>query len=844
MIPKFLDTQFEILEAYPIFQNRKRNSPKACHLVIYKFATDKLSQHILVAYRTPDSNKESDESLMEKITSSNEKYKNCIVLGDFNRDQKLRINKKFFNDHLQGLMTQKVKDITREKDKIVNGKLITTKTIIDLVFLDNDVDARFLSLDILGDSPSDHKFIKFGLDYEVPNIYTTVRYHLDPTRRVRIPSAKLPTVLDILRERITENWEILENASQSGIFEWIEVNLKELLDRFAPLNPKEEQSRKHYKIPISREFLSLKRLRMKILKKLRRLSRPKSGNAQHVIDSVRQHLRDVTNRTRSLYRKEESEYCRKSMRTGLDNSKHIWDFINKCNSRKTGKAVPDILEIKGFTKTGLANFMAGYLFDRANLVPVEEVRKYQHMIPYPQNIPDVVIDIDDNIKYDVEQLYNRGKKPSLACGPDTISHRHICDMMPELKRVLQLAIDKPIDRFHNIDTNFNRLISKERTNGIALTEKSQRPIAELNILSKYGPIQIMADQLRNQLIPFLNNNQYSFPGKGCPVAIVTVLDELNFHVSQMRPTLLVLWDFSNAFCTFLHDVAIDIAKKLNFSDRLLEIFKDFLKQTTSIIKMADGGGFYLSDKSCTERGGQQGQIFIDFVFAMLNDGIQPKSFFGEFVRRIKYVDDFQDIMSCLRIDTLFASVKKNEELIYGQSTSLGLKINESKLKMLAFHIPESEVDPAFKYFPGTDLLVKSDADLSDTDLGKLPPLLGLGFGKNPNTRSNLKVCADKAADNCLSRLRSCFPIVMTSRKVERNALNRINTATALVWRDCYDIGMIYCFVSENKFTEIQIAIRKLIKLAGLDQFTPRDVVIIHILITGKYGNQADHSAWY
>ena len=112
---------------------------------------------------------------------------------------------------------------------------------------------------------------------------------------------------------------------------------------------------------------------------------------------------------------------------------------------------------------------------------------------------------------------------------------------------------------------------------------------------------------------------------------------------------------------------------------------------------------------------------------MLNDGIEPKSFFGEFIRRMKYVDDFQDIMACSRTDLLFKSVIRNSERIYSQSTSLGFKINEIKLKMLAFHIPESEVNPAFKYVPGTNLLVKQEADLSDEDLAKLPPLLGLGF---------------------------------------------------------------------------------------------------------------------
>ena len=311
--------------------------------------------------------------------------------------------------------------------------------------------------------------------------------------------------------------------------------------------------------------------------------------------------------------------------------------------------------------------------------------------------------------------------------------------------------------------NYNRLISKDHSNSKAITEKSLRPIAELNVLSKYGPIKIFFDQLREKLIPHMNKNQYSFPGKGCQVAIVTILDQLNSLATQGIPTFLVLWDYSNAFCTFLHDVAEKIAQRYNLSDNTLRLFTQFLDQTTSIIKISDGGGYYFSDKLKTGRGGQQGQIGTDFVFAMLNDNIQPKSYFGEHVQRIKYVDDFQDIMACEDPGKLFQSIILNDDLIRKQSKSIAFKLNAIKLKMLAFHIPESAVHPDFKYVPGTDLIVKKEVDLSDPDTSRLPSLLGLGFGKNPNTRSNLKVWAGKAADNCLARLSGCIPTIIASR---------------------------------------------------------------------------------
>ena len=130
--------------------------------------------------------------------------------------------------------------------------------------------------------------------------------------------------------------------------------------------------------------------------------------------------------------------------------------------------------------------------------------------------------------------------------------------------------------------------------------------------------------------------------------------------------------------------------------------------------------------------------------------------------------------------------------------------------------------------PGTDLIVRKEVDFGDEntlkEAAKLPSLLGLGFSKNPNKRSPLKVWAEKGANNCISRLNNCFPTVIMSRKVERNIQNRVKLTTSLVWSSCYDIGLVYCFVPRTKFNEIGVRIRKLIKAAGLDQVTPSDTV--------------------
>ena len=824
MVPKYLEKKYSILEAKFFLQRRKQSCQKVCQIVTYKFETSNLLQHISVVYRAPDSDISTDEAILEYIKNTSDKYKNYIAVGDFNIDVKDAKNKKMLNVHLGHNLHQKVKDVTRiGKYRNKKGKVTTSQSIIDLIFLDDDINNKFVDVRILNGSPSDHFILVMNLDISVPSVYTVESYFLDPSRRPPIPKAKLGRVIEQLKTIIDRDLECIEDMTQSQIFEWIEDKLKSLLDKVCPLNSTEKVEKKIYRVPVSKEFRALKRKRIKILNRWRSKN---SSDTENCV-SLRNKLREITKELRKKFRQEEREYINNSIRKKLSGSKHIWEFINQSKLAKKPNLCPDSLVIAGKSKTDLANHLAQFLDARANLVPDEIAHAASGHIPLPTNVPIEPVEIDNLAEYTVKELYEHKKKPSLACGPDTISHRHIVDLLPQLSRVLQIAINKPIDKFPNISENFNRLILKVFSLK-NLVEKSLRPIAELNILSKYGPIKIYFDQLRDKLIPYLNKNQFSFPGKGSQLAIVTVLDELNRLAVEGLPTFLVLWDYSNAFCTFLHEMALKIAKEFNLSEKTLCLFEQFLKQTTSTIKISDSGGFYFSDPSDTGRGGQQGQIGTDFVFALLNDGIQPMSFFGEFVRRIKYVDDFQDIMAHWNISELFESLLKNDELIRNQSASLAFKINGIKLKILAFHIPESEIHPAFKIVPGTDLLVRSEVDLTDAktlkEAATLPPLLGLGFSKNPNKRSELKVWAMEGADNCLSRLNGCFPITAASRKVERNLINRLNVASSMIWSCCYDIGLIYCYVPTSKFNEISVRIRKLAKSAGLDQTTPREVV--------------------
>jgi hypothetical protein len=63
------------------------------------------------------------------------------------------------------------------------------------------------------------------------------------------------------------------------------------------------------------------------------------------------------------------------------------------------------------------------------------------------------------------------------------------------------------------------------------------------------------------------------------------------------------------------------------------------------------------------------------------------------------------------------------------------------------------------------------------------------------------------------------------RKVSANIEKKVEAATNLVFSNCYDIGLVYAYADHQHFRSIGIAIRRVLKAAGLDHLT--DSVKLH-----------------
>ena len=837
MIPRLWWEHVEIVDTWSRVEKRQRKSQIAIQCTTYRITLSTFVCTISAVYIVPDASIEAKKTLFEHKVGLQMKYPNYMSLGDYNMDATQKKNREFFKSHCGGCLSQLVKGITREKTRTLNGKSCTSKTMIDLVFVSPEIKSKIVSkVDIITTTPSDHYMVEICLDIKVPLKYAVKEYFLDPTRRPPIPKDKLETVRFEIRHTLEEAEKHMRSLTQVQHMNFIGAVVKTVLDRYNPLNKPEKLTKRIYRFTVSKETKTV----MSLARKARDAWRVACRRQLHcsLVESRYAQYKALRNKKNCMVKYEKNTQQSNKIYSGVRNAKCVWDILRKFFRDPHYTPPRQRIRIKGKTGIELADHMANFCLERALLVTDEEATVCSEYIPFNCIEWPETIDINDNIEHDVKELFVGKKKPTLAAGPDTVSHRHLSDLMPVLENQLQLAIGKPLIEFSSIQQNFVRLLAKEKpTLNSELTEKSQRPITELNVLPKYGSIKVFVNQLRDQITKRMNSNQFAFPGKGGPLATAKVLDFVNLHASSGKKVLLVTWDFSNAFCTTIHEITVKIAQRYNLSDRVTKLLSQFLEQTYSVIKIADSKGCYRSSELDLIRGTPQGQLGSDFIFAMINDNINPEQILNEIILRVKYVDDFNDVIVDDTVQGVFDSLHHNEDLLKKQATSVGLKLNMDKLNIIPLNIPKSEYDPEYLTRGPNGKSVYTDSiRLLDFQACAVHPLslemcISSSESEGPNVATaNLpdlrrskksqysKLSGEPAGQMLIARLNEAIKTISTLRKFETNIEKKVSAATALVWSNIYDLGLVYAYCGEKShiWQQICISVKRLLKSAGLD----------------------------
>ena len=844
MIPYFLREKITIKDTFMIKGKRKQACDIVCHYTLFQIQLN-CYYHIAVVYLTPDADTDAKNELFRRMVSDSQKFFQFAVIGDFNIDIRIEANKRFVEDSVDGYLHQKVTDITRRAKRSDNsgGLVSMSETTIDLVFLNTIMNSKCLKIQTIKTTPSDHFMILTHLLVKAPQAYTVEKFYLDPSRRPAIPKRKLKMVEEKVKSIMVEKVQPkLQNLTQSESFALFQSELVQVLDEVCPLNEAKIQERKIYRFDMSREsrkyFFEARRVldaKRTIRRKL--LADPEDFFLVRSYDDICSYYRKVRNKKKNLIRADKTRSDNIKLDRALSKSKNIWKFIKQARPSEKIDQNKVELNINGKTGQDMVNHMSDYIYKRARLVPEVNVQEHADWIPMPNIDPNCFKSLKPKA-YKAIELYKPKKFASLACGPDTISHRHIWDLKDSIMDTLQMIIDKPIDDFHNINISYARLISKTKcVKGQKLNEKSQRPIVEVNILSKYGPIRIFIDQLQDVLELQIGKNQYAFPGRGAVFGIVSMLDKVISEAASGDPTVVALWDFSNAFCTYNHDVLMKIAREgFAIPKCLIELLGKYNMQTETIMKMNDSNGFYFADKVNSGVGGLQGQIGTNITFAMTNDGMEPHQAVSEndcdqaLVRlsytnrrlidgldiepipvdgkssRFKYVDDFTDFMKAKTTPQAIILLDHNADLLLKQATSVGLKMNDGKTQIMALNCKQKSL-----FYNRYKLVDKAKT-------------LGVTFQKSEKEKFP-HVNSNPTADACLADLKSALAEVSMTRKVKPYLPERLEIATNIV-RSRVNHHLVVCYVYADKvhFDRICVEIRKVIKAAGLRPDTDRTTV--------------------
>ena len=829
MIPSFLKDRVEIIDFWSWSQSRRRNSNRAVQLTAFKVNLSSIIITIVIVYAAPDTNIDGKRALCRKLCDLEKENPNVITVGDFNIDVKDTDKNRFLKTELGDAYTQIVKDFTRVCTRSVNGSIRVSKTCIDLVFLTRELKRKLINTPtIRKDAPSDHFLVEFSLDVRVPSKYVIKEYYLDTTRRKPIPKSKLDEANSEMSRLIKSHETDFLNSNQVESFTLLMELMVTVLDIYAPMNKSGKLTKRIYRFTMPHELRKLQKCLRHAKNKWREVKRKKGTHVKSSHEKYRK-LRNKFNKAVKSCRNQQKSA---KLYDGIMTHNNIWSIIKKFLPDPDYQPPSKKMEIKGKSGIELANHMAQFFYDRAHLVSDEEALACVSHVPEPAASPLAIIDIDDTEKYTVKELFQDKSKPSLAAGPDTVSHRHIIDLMPSIETSLQASIDKPLVKFTDIRKSYTRLLEKEKTTrNSVLTEKSQRPISELNVLPKYGSIKIFIDQLRQELLKLLKDNQYAFPGKGGPMAIVETLDNASELSAKGLKTVILLWDFSNAFCTTIHNIIVQIAQKYNLSERIVALLKQFLEQSFAAIKFSDSEGFYVSDEIDTGRGTPQGQIGSDLIFALVNDCIDPITILDEIIIRTKYVDDFTDVLAAKSVSVLFDSYEQNEIHLKNSATSVGLKLNEGKTKIVPLNIHRDDLLDRYQeryVYQETLLGFKFSVEGSPCEPEEINPTSKNKFHMSLRPKMGparyTRVSGDPAARELIARLNSATRTIYTLRKFEKNTLRNLKAATALVWSCCYDLGCVRSYCSDSIWDDVCKSIRKVIKAAGLDHMTRSEIV--------------------
>lgn len=209
-------------------------------------------------YAAPDANAEALLALCRKMVELKGAHTNYVALGDFNQNVKVSSTREYFKAQVGSHLSQIVKGTTKKTLRQLNNSLQTTETTIDLIFCSDGMKSKVIGKPVIHtDSPSDHFMVEATFDIKVPYKYVVKEYFLDTTRRRPIPKSKLAQANSDLQNLLRSHESDFEAHDNYKSFMLIESCVKQVLDKYAPLNKPGLHTKKIFRFTVPPDIRKL-----------------------------------------------------------------------------------------------------------------------------------------------------------------------------------------------------------------------------------------------------------------------------------------------------------------------------------------------------------------------------------------------------------------------------------------------------------------------------------------------------------------------------------------------------------------------------------------------------------
>ena len=783
---------------------------------IYKIRSKGHILYVEVFYLVPALASEHVETVVNHLTNQVNRYKSYIGGGDMNQNWLDNNCRNFFKNIYN--CNQIVRKHTRVSNYLRDGRSRTSKSVIDLIFCNNKIKnlikehgvSDMNSTTVQGLREFDH-FAPW-IDISIPSAcaYVDITIPNDPTKRPNPDPNQMETIL--------EQIHMIPDTFRHDYGRFF-LEISNILDQTIPAPPKNSTSNvRIYKQPLTPEAINLINIKRKLYKK-RKKSELARKKFRQVSNKVKKIVQKVTSETKTnlIIQASKPESSAKQLEKKI---KQMENLKNANISKQTNK---NMLIVQGFSKNELALQVGKFCQKRSSmLVTDEEVINAGPPPPalYPNEPRRQQADFNWPDFSNIDTFLPKNKR-TRTHGPEHISASILAKIWPAISSTInQIFQNGALEYPQFYQGYYQHMIPK---GGLSIIEifKHLRPLGNLNAFPKYFLNKVIFKSIRAHMTPILENrNNYTY--KGVHLCVIDVFDFVKNNIKNKIPTLLVKYDFSNAFGTLFHDHVLTAAEEIGLHPNVIHYIQTYLrnqKWTETVIK--DDYGVYISPMIKMDRGTVQGQIGSDVLFV-----IQQICFKAlENIRRSSYMDDINDIsyddskivvepepglkIELKKIDkdksskNTVTKALENERILIEQSQKVGFAINAGKTRYIPFNIDDNYL---------------LERGISADMISRECDLLGFPFIAKTNG-----ISIEPAAKMIINRINKRSIQVHALRNHTNNIDVRVKACRKLTYSCLGELHLVWSYDTRCKkhFHKIKTATNKMIRATGLRIETPQ-----------------------